>query len=690
MDDKAREKDRHDKLLTQARAHWKECTDDSAERENRERGREDAAFAMGQQWDEQDLRNRERQKRPCLTFNRMNGFLHMVENEQRRNRASIIISPVDSDTDPETARVNQGLIRYIQYNSKSEMAVQAAFMESCRSGLGAIKLTSDYADRTSFDQDLYLEQIPDAINRVWWDPFSTLPDRSDSRYFFEAVILPREEFKRRYPKSEFASDAFFSEIHGNLQDDWITENGVRVANYYYIEMVEKTIVQLPTGEVVDKQDAEGGAFTAERNVWEPSVRIAKVNGYEVLEETEWKGSTIPVFPIIGEESYVDGRRVRFSLIHFAKDAQKLYNYYRSNEAEAIGLAPKSPWVIAEGQIEGYEDLWRTANVSPHSALVYKQTALNNQTPVPPPQRITSEPPIQALSIGAQQAADDMKAGVSIYDPSLGERSNETSGTAISQRQQQASLANLHFADNLAMAMCAAGRAIVEVKPFYYDTDRLVRILGEDEKQEVVRINAPFVDDKGKQRHYDLSYSKYDVRVSAGPSYMTQRQEAWASMTEWVRSWPQLLEIAGDLIMRNSDIPGADAIAERLKKTINPELTADKDDGQAPIPPQVQAQMQAMSQTVEQLTAALNEAMQAIETKQAELASRERIASLQAMTQVAIKEADLGSRESIEEMRQYIAVLNKRLDAIQAQQQAEFQPEGPGADTGDGYPEETAA
>lgn len=683
--------ERHAKLLKQAREHWKECTNDIAERDNRIRGREDAAFAAGEQWDEADKRQREQQGRPCLVFNRMLGFLHMVENEQRRNRTSILISPVDSDLDPDTARIDQGLIRYIQYNSRAEMAVQAAFMETCRTGLGCWKLTGQYAGGKTFDQDLVIEQIPDAINRVWWDPFAKLPDRSDSRYVFESVTLPRAVHKALYPNAELSNDAFFTDLYGNQEDDWLLEDAVRVATYYYVEEVERKIVQLSDGSVEYFEDVkEGARVVAERTITEKQVRIATLNGHEVLDETEWKGSIIPVFPVMGEETFVDGRRVRFSLTHFAKNPQMLFNFYRSNEAEAVGLAPKSPWVAAEGQIEGYEQIWSTANRLPHSVLPYKPIALNNQQSVPPPQRNTAEPPIQALSVGAAQAADDMKAAVSIYDPSLGERSNETSGTAIAQRQQQAGLANLHFADNLGMAMNACGRAIVEVKPFYYDTDRLVRIIGEDEKQEVVRINAPFTDAKGVQRQYDLSSSKYDVRVSSGPSLMTQRQEAWAAMTEWVRSSPELMQVAGDIIFRNSDIPGAEEIAERLKRTIDPNLTADKDEGQAAIPPQVQAQVQALQQLVEQLTAALNQASDEAAIKKAELDSRERIANLDAMVKVAIAEANLGSAEAIEELRQSLTFMKGELDAMRAQREREmqqqFQPEGSGADTGAGYPE----
>lgn len=676
---------RKEQLLEQARRHWKECTSDTAERENRERGRQDAAFAMGQQWDEADKRQRDAEGRPSLVMNKITGFLHMVENEARRNRISIVVSPSDDGIDKETAKIDQGLIRYIQYNSKSEMAIQAAFMEACRSALGAFKLVGQYAPR-SMDQDLYIEQIPDAINRVWWSPFSKLLDRSDSPYCFETVIIPRERFKAMYPKSEVCSETFMDDGYGNRDDDWITYEGVRLANYYYVEEAETTLYQLADGTCIYEDEMqEGDEVIGERPDTRRTVKIATINGHEVLDETEWKGSNIPVFPVCGEEVYVEGRKARFSLIHFAIDPQRLYNYYRSNEAEAIGLTPKAPWIMAEGQDEGYEAMWQNANRKNYSSLPYKPVTVGGVT-LPPPQRNVAEPPIQALSLGAAQASDDAKAAVSIYDASLGNRSNETSGTAIAQRKEQTGLANLHFADNLGTSLCACGRSIVEVKPFYYDTDRMVRILGEDETQQIVRANATYVDDKGVERLYDLTSSRYDVRVSTGPSYMTQRQEAWASMTEWIRSWPELLQIAGDLVIKNSDIPGADGIAERIKKTLDPKLLSEKEDAQSKISPEVQAQMQALQQMVEQLTAALQQANDESAIKKAELDSKERIANLDAMVKVAMKEADLGHAEALEEFRQTLNIMKQQMDALRAEKERQFQPEGPGTDTGAGYPE----
>jgi len=679
----------HEELLKQAREHWRECSEDPAEQENRARGREDARFAAGEQWDPATRRERELDKRPCLTFNRMPGFLHQVENEVRQNRIGITINPADNGIDKDTAKVDQGLIRHIQYDSKADTATHSAFVEACRSGLGAFKLVAQYVEDESFDQELKIEQIPDAIHRFHFDPFAKQPDRSDAAYAFEAEVLSHDEFKRQFGESATAKSNAFDGAYGNFDDDWLTAEGVRVANYWYVEVRRRKLLLLNSGQTVFADEAgvlpEGVTVEKEREVLARNVKCAKLNGVEVLGEYEWPGSTLPLFPVVGEELWVDGRRQRFSLTHFAQDPQRLYNYYRTSEAEVVGLAPKAPYVAAEGQLEGHEHQWATANTKNWSTLPYKTKSLDGNL-VPAPRRDVAEPPIQALSLGAGQAADDMKATTGIYDASLGARSNETSGIAILRRQTEGDLSNLHFIDNLARAICACGRSIVEVKPRYYDTARQIRILGEDEKVRVVKVNQECVDEDGRTHNYSMSANKYDVRVSAGPSYTTQRQEAFTTLTEFVRAYPDLLKIGGDIVFRNSDVSGAEELADRFKRGLPPGLADDAKDGLPQIPPELQAQIQTLVQQNQQLTAALNQASEQARTKQLELASRENVVTLQEETKRAIALAQIDSREGLELLRQEIAQLTARVSTAAQSRQ----PEADGQDAAGRAAQESAA
>lgn len=661
----------HDELLKQARARFREA--EEAEREIREEARKDLRFVAGEQWPERVRRERELASRPALTINRLPTFVQQIVNQMRQNKPAIKVAPVDSGVDKDTARVMQGLIRHIEYDSDAQVAYQSAYEAAATCSFGAFRITTDYVADDSFDQEIRIEPIADPFC-VYFDPLARKPDRSDARYCFVVERLSRDEYKERWPDSEAARSNFFGNALEHTEG-WITEDSVQVAEYWYVETKRRKLAALSTGDVVFTDEVDLDVVrqadptitvVREREVLAREVKCATINGVEVLEESEPQGTWIPVIPVYGKELIVEGRRKLFSLVRFARDPQQLYNFYKTAQAEAVMLAPKAPYIGAEGQFEGHEERWRTANVVNYAYLEYKPVSVNGQ-PVGPPQRNTYEPPIQALSVGALQAADDVKATTGIFDPSLGAQSNETSGRAILARQEQAATSNFHFDDNLARAQRHAGRVLLDLIPRIYDTGRWVRIIGEDEAQRVVRVNEQYRDEEGRVRHYQLGAGKYDVTVTTGPSYATKRQEAFAMFSELARGFPQLLQVAGDIVFRHSDVPGSDELAERLKKTLPPELAAADDDGRGAIPPQAQAQIQALAQQNEQLTAELNRLTELLAGKRLELESRERIEALKVQADLIKTEAQLSSREGIELLRQEIAAIGRRLDMLRAEE-----------------------
>jgi hypothetical protein len=355
------------------------------------------------------------------------------------------------------------------------------------------------------------------------------------------------------------------------------------------------------------------------------------------------------------------------MVRFAKDPQRMLNYWTSAQTEMIALAPRAPFVVAEGQLEGYEGMWRAANTKNLPFLVYKAKGLNGEL-LPAPQRQFGEPPIQSISHALAQAADDLKSTTGIYDASLGAKSNETSGRAILARQREGDTANFHYTDNLSRAMRHAGRIILSMIPFVYDTARVVRIVGLDDEHSTVSINQPTVA-KGVQKIYDLTTGRYDVTISTGPSYMSRRQEAVESIMSLVQSFPPLMQVAGDLLVKNMDWPGAQKIADRLKKMLPPQVAEQDDQQQAPLPPQVQATLQQLSMQNQQLTQALHESTQAIETQQYQVQSKERIEMAKIQAQIEMKAAELGSREDVEMLRHQVAVIGQQLQSMGASDMA---------------------
>lgn len=654
-----------EKLLQQARERFKLASD--AEESIRREALEDLRFRAGEQWPENIKIDRQNTGRPCLTINRIPQFLRQVTNEIRQNRPSIQVNPVDDQADPETAEILQGIMRHIEVSSDADVAYDTAAEHAATFGFGYLRVITDYVDERSFDQEIRIERIRNPFS-IYFDPECQKPDYSDARWAFVVQDVDREEYRALYPDSELSGLADMTTV-GDQAPGWINGKSVRIAEYWHIDHKEQELALLPDGSVMPADMvAEGVPVLRTRTVQVPKVYWCKVNGLEVLEKQEWPGRWIPIVPVLGDEVIVNGERQLYGLVRFARDPQRMYNYWATAETEMIALAPKAPFIGAAGQFEGFERQWQSANVRNLPYLEYKPVS-HAGVPMGPPQRQVYEPPIQAISHARMQANDDLKATTGIYDASLGARSNEQSGRAILARQREGDVANFHYADNLARSIKHLGRILLDLIPRIYDAPRVMRIIGAEEVERVVQINAP-TRDKGVERIYDLSIGEYDVTVSVGPSFSTRRQEAVDSMLQLSQAYPPLMQVAGDLLVKNMDWPGASEIAERLKKLLPPNLQEEQEDQQ--VPPAVQAQMSQMAQQNEQLSQALNQATDDLRTKRLEIESRERIEAMKAQTELVKIEAQLSSRENIELLKQEIAALKQTIAAVAAEQQPEQQ------------------
>lgn len=655
-------------------AHQRFLLAEEAEKDIREAYLEDMRFRAGDQWHDADKREREIDRRPVLTTNRMHQSVRQVTNDQRQNRPSIKVHPVDDKADVETAEIFQGIIRHIEYNSAADAAYDTATETTATGGIGYFRIVTAYADPMSFNQEILIKRIRNPLS-VYFDPHSKEPDGSDANWCHIIEDLSREDFKQQFPNAELCGANEFEGL-GNERPDWVTKDTIRISEYFFKEFEDVTIVQLADGSVHRKDKLPVGVtpemIVAERKTQVPVVRWAKMNATEILEETVFPGPWIPVIKVIGDELEIDGKVILEGVIRHAKDPQRMLNYYKSLEAETIGLAPRSPWIVVEGQIEGYEAIWRDSNRRNAAFLPVKPVSIGGQ-PAPMPVRNTFEPPIMALTQAGMQSSDDIKATTGIYDAALGARSNEASGVAIQRRANQAQTSNFHIIDNLSRSMRHAGRILIAIIPIVYDVPQAIRTIGEDGGHKVVLINQIF-QKNGEDKIYDLSRGRYDVVIQTGPSYATRRQEGAATMIDLAKTAPQIMQVAGDKVVKALDVPYAQEIGDRLKKALPPGIADEEGDEKPKIPPQVQAQMQQMNQMVEMLTAKLNEATDQIKTKSMELESRERIENMKTQAQIEIELAKLGSQEGIELLRQEVAQIEQRLSLL-----SQFQPiEEPGA------------
>ena len=556
-----------DRALRHANEAW------LVEQQNFDDGRDDQRFAAGDQWDDKARQDREAANRPVITVNRIKTFVRQVTGDVRRDTPAIKVLPARGKASEDMASIYNGLIRNIEQQSNAKAAYVTGTEGACITGLGNIKVVTEYSGNDGFEQDIRIRRIRDHF-AVLWDPAAKEPDKSDARYLFELEQIPTEEFKRRFPDAVPDNFPVAPAVTSPGNFTWYTENSVTVAHYWWKETKKKLVLLLADGRVIDSDTALAETKTGvvlevkeKREVSEDEVWQVMLAGHaELSKPGKWAGRHIPYAPVIGEEEIIEGRLVRKGMVRDMKDPQRVYNYMRTAAVEAAALQPKMPWLVPIDSIKGLEDAWSKAGTQNLPFLPYHPIP---SQPGLAPRR--AEPALAQTGLDSQSmiAADELKAVPGIYDASLGARSNETSGRAILARQREGETGTYHYIDNLATAIRRIGVILVDLIPKIYDTERTVRVLAEDGSQQMVEVNKENPISLAMEKMNDLGAGEYDVVVVTGPSFATRRQEATEGMRELVQAFPPLMAKAGHIIIKNMDFPGADEVAKLLEPPEGP-------------------------------------------------------------------------------------------------------------------------
>jgi hypothetical protein len=586
--------------------------------------------------------------RPCLTINKLPQHVRQVTNEQRQNRPSGKVIPADDKADVQVAEIYDGMVRHIEYMSDADVAYDTACENQVTYGEGYIRVLTEYCDEDTFDQDLRIGRVRNSFS-VYMDPMSQDPTGADAEWCFITQDITKQEYEREYPNAAPLSSILASGVGDQYLSQWLTEDTLRIAEYFYYKHEDATLNLYPgnqsyfDGSPEDKQmKAMGLKPVKSRRVDRKKVMWMKTNGFESLEEREWAGKYIPVVRVIGNEFEVEGQIYISGLVRNAKDAQRMYNYWTSQEAEMLALAPKAPFIGYGGQFEGYEMQWKTANTTNWPYLEVNPDVTDGMGAVLPlPQRAAPPLPQTGLIQAKMGASDDIKSTTGQYDSSLGATSNERSGRAILAREKQGDTGTYHYVDNLARAIRHITRQLVDMIPKIYDTERIARIVGLDGEVDMVKINPQQPNPVNEIRDvntgiliekiYNPGVGRYDVVVTTGPSYMTKRQEAMDAMSQILQGNPQLWSVAGDLFVKNMDWPGSEELAARLAKTIDPKLLEDGD--KDPALQAAEQQMQAMGAELDQMAQMMQNFQKSVEVQDLERKNFEaEIKAYQAETQ----------------------------------------------------------
>lgn len=566
-----------------------------SDRENRDEATEDKKFAAGEQWDPVVLQSRE--GLPCLVINTVPQFTAQLVGDWRSSRNAVKVVPSENG-DTEVASIRSDLIRAIEMKSRAARVYDSAFESVITCGDGAFQIAVEYAGEDVFDQEIVVKPIEDALSVVW-DRMSVDPTGRDATHCFVDDTYPKKEFERLWP------DAKLGGLGSDVMRDcrkggWIETDSIRVTSYWRMLIRDRLLTMFEDGSIhaieddLDELTERHGSPVRSRIAPCRYAQMHLVTGFDILAGPfEYKLNRLPIVRMVGRVQNLSGRRIRHGLVRFMKDPVRLRNFWRSVAAEQLGYAPKAQWIAPESAVEGRENDFRRAHLSRDPLLIYNDDA-------EAPQRV-QPPPIEAALLNAADInTQDMKDVTGIHDASLGIKSNETSGRAIMARQREGDIASLTYYDNGNAAILEGGDVINQLIGQIYDGTRIIRTIGEDEMPKLLKINDP-MDPKSP----DLAVGNYDVAITTGASYTTRRVEAAQAMMEAVQVFPELMQVAGDIIAKAQDWPGAQELSERLRKAIPPQyLEGEKGPDGQPIQagpdPQTQQMIAEGTATIQEL------------------------------------------------------------------------------------------
>ena len=587
--------DTNNDKITEAIKFWRLVNDSDST--NRAEALQDVKFAAGDQWPVEIQNSRNLESRPCLTINKIDAYIRQVTNQQRMQRPRIKVHPVNNLADYKIAQVIEGITRHIEVNSNADTAYDTAFDYAVRMGWGYWRINYKYVSEDSFDQEIYIDAIDNPFT-VYFDPNSIRPDGSDAERCLITTVLDKKIFREMYPGANDGAN-FQQRSTGDDTAAWVTKEDIRLAEYFYIEREKARLFLLSDGtsafadsdRFFERVEAAGLTVVDERDSFRKAVKWCKMTAMEVLEEKTWAGKYIPIVPCYGAQVIVDDKRKKYGLVRFAKDPQRMYNFWRTSMTESVALAPKAKWLLAEGQDEGHENEWAMANIKSMPVLRYKQKDIEGQ-PAPPPTRLQPEPPPVGIMEAAGAISADLQMVLGILDPNQLPSGN-ISGKALMGQQAQVDLSNFHFYDNMTRSIKHTGKIILDLIPKIYDTQRVMRIIGSDGQPDMTTINEQSA--IGEVLN-DVTVGEYDVVMDTGPGFQSKRQQAVEAMMPLLTGNSELFNIAGDLVFRNMDFPGADVIADRLA-ALNPMAQIDE---KSDIPPEAQMRLAQSEQMIQQL------------------------------------------------------------------------------------------
>jgi hypothetical protein len=595
----------------------------------REQGRLDMqSISIEGPWTAEDRAQRKDAGRPCVHLDQINQFLNQTIGNVRKSKRSVKAMPKGDGANDKDAKNRSNLIMGIEERSQAQPVYLNAFESMIERSYGFAVIRTEYKDDDSFDQEIIVKPVmnPDC---VLLNPTYKQPDASDVSDGFLLELVPKKEFKRLYPKAKITD--FTSDADPHLSD-WIKDKFVQRAEYWMVQHETDMLLLVETekGPVIFREDEWKAAQEAgikgtvkrDRKIQIPKVMQYLTNGFEILDDVPWAGTRIPIIPCFGPERWTteggNSKRELLSMVRFARDPQMLYDFLATQECEEAGMVPKTPFIGYKGQFESDAEVWEELTKVPH-AIAQVDVMIDGVTGqvLPIPTRPQYEPNFQQYELAKDSAGRSLQAAMGITPlPDAAQRRNQKSGVALEKIDDMESLGAFHFVDRYENCFLHnMGWQINELIEPILDTQREMPVTQPDGSRSLVHVignTSHPIDEQGNydvqdvpEDHIHTGKGDFDVTISTGPSYQSEREEQAAFVDQLIENMPN---------MPQPGTPAAKvlALAIRMRPDLGPigQQIAEVFDPPAPsnLPPEAQAvvsQLQAQLQQVQQEAAGLH-------------------------------------------------------------------------------------
>jgi hypothetical protein len=602
----------------------------------REEASIDVRYVAGDPWDKQDRLKREEAGRPCISLDELNQYLNQYNNTLRQNKRAIQVIPKGSGAKDEDATRRENIIRGIENESNAQEAYITMAENAAARSYGYLLLGTAYrddakdgddADERMFEQKITIQRVANP-DMILLNPGFEKADASDVEDGFVLKRIKRSEFARKYPGADKQS---FTADDMKQAKDWISEKDLQIAEFWKIHKTPKKLLLVRTMQdgnelllPVWADDLEGRKPTKAEVARERMVDIKDVieyvtNGLEILDEIPWAGSRIPIISCFGKELWVDegsgGKRRLLSMIRLARDPQMLFAYMCTQEAEEAKMTPKSPFMGAKGQFESARQSWELILEQPFAFIEYDTVLDSGGEAAGPPARLPWTPNFEAYEVAKDSIRRSIQAAMGISPlPTAAQRDSEKSGIALERISTQESIGSFHFTDNFDRALQNLGWQVNELITPIYDTQREVPIMKADGKAATLQLvgnsshpldddgsyevqGLPQNDDGSPIEHLHTGKGDFDVTISTGPSYQSQREQASDFVDHLIENWQQLAippAIAIKILALGVKLKDVGPIGEAIQELLDPPTDMSQ------WPPAAQAAMSQLQGQLQQL------------------------------------------------------------------------------------------